>query len=136
MVKRGIKIHHNWKLLLIIILLVIISGILFYFGTKNENNYYILENNKCTKIYIFDNESNNYNKVYTHLEECEKEISVCSVDGDCVPDSCCHSQSCVSLYKKPVCDKVFCSQSCETLLDCNQGSCVCINGRCGIKTNE
>ncbi|MFA5173641.1 MAG: hypothetical protein WC438_00480 [Candidatus Pacearchaeota archaeon] len=136
MIKRGIKIHHNWKLLLIIILLIILSITLFYFGYKNEKGYYLLNNDGCVKIYVSDKELNNYDKVYTNLDDCEKEINTCSVDSDCVPDSCCHAQSCVSLDKKPVCDKVFCSQVCSGPLDCNQGSCECIKGKCGVKTNE
>lgn len=61
--------------------------------------------------------------------EKEKE---CFVDSDCVPDSCCHSKTCVAEINRPNCGKIFCTQECAPgTLDCNQGSCKCIEGKCG-----
>ena len=60
----------------------------------------------------------------------------CKIDADCTPATCCHSESCVSIELKPNCNNILCSQSCETILDCQRGFCACINGKCKIKENE
>jgi len=65
------------------------------------------------------------------IKNIEKE---CSLDSDCVPDSCCHSSSCIQKDKKPQCDGVYCTMECQKqTLDCNQGDCKCLNGKCGVK---
>ena len=56
----------------------------------------------------------------------------CEVDGDCVPASCCHSSSCVPASESPNCSGLFCTSVCEPgTLDCGQGECSCIKGKCG-----
>lgn len=58
----------------------------------------------------------------------------CSSDSDCVPSGCCHSSSCVLLSEKPDCSGIYCTEVCQPeTLDCGQGDCVCLNGKCGVK---
>lgn len=55
----------------------------------------------------------------------------CASDLECVPASCCHAISCVSIKSKPNCIGVFCTAVCEPgTLDCGQGSCNCVNNKC------
>ncbi len=55
----------------------------------------------------------------------------CSVDADCVPASCCHATSCVTKQEAPLCKGVACTMMCQPgSLDCNQGSCACVNNKC------
>jgi hypothetical protein len=61
----------------------------------------------------------------------------CTTDDDCVPSTCCHADSCVPKGEAPSCDDTFCTAVCEPgTLDCNQGSCKCINNKCGAVFNE
>ena len=60
----------------------------------------------------------------------------CEIDSDCVPSSCCHPNSCVSLEKKPNCSDVLCSMECVGPLDCGAGSCGCVKNKCIIIPNE
>ncbi len=56
----------------------------------------------------------------------------CETDADCVPDDCCHPSSCVNVNYKPDCSATLCSAVCQPdTLDCGQGSCLCINNKCG-----
>ena len=56
---------------------------------------------------------------------------VCMSDSDCVPAQCCHAVSCVPKASAPNCSGVFCTQECRpNTLDCGQGRCRCIEGRC------
>jgi len=58
----------------------------------------------------------------------------CSTDGDCVRDSCCHAAGCVALGKALSCKGIMCTQDCVPgTLDCGQGSCKCINNKCGVE---
>jgi len=57
--------------------------------------------------------------------------SECSKDSDCVPASCCHSDSCVPAGEAPNCEGMMCSMECKPeTLDCGQGSCKCIDNKC------
>ncbi|PIN93191.1 hypothetical protein COU54_03945 [Candidatus Pacearchaeota archaeon CG10_big_fil_rev_8_21_14_0_10_31_24] len=61
----------------------------------------------------------------------------CEVDSDCVPNNCCHADSCVSVDNAPECEGVRCTLSCEPgTLDCGQGSCGCVNNRCSASIKE
>ena len=61
----------------------------------------------------------------------------CSVNSDCVPDSCCHAKGCVVKALEPNCTGNYCTQECTAnTLDCNQGRCVCENKRCKAVLNE
>jgi len=67
----------------------------------------------------------------------EKTNVECESGDDCVPSSCCHSDSCVPKSKVPNCDEIFCTAVCEPgTLDCGQGSCRCINKKCEAVFNE
>jgi len=54
----------------------------------------------------------------------------CENDSDCVPATCCHSSSCVSKDKSPNCLGIFCTMSCDSILDCGQGICKCVKNKC------
>ena len=57
--------------------------------------------------------------------------SACTSDSECVPASCCHASSCVSISERPVCDGIRCTQSCEAgTLDCGQARCECVQNVC------
>jgi hypothetical protein len=77
-----------------------------------------------------------FTKNYYSSEETEQisnDSIECKTNTDCVPDSCCHPKGCIAIENKPDCQGVFCTMSCEPdTLDCGQGSCNCINGKCGV----
>lgn len=55
----------------------------------------------------------------------------CIQDSDCVKASCCHASSCTPNDKAPNCSDTFCTLECiPNTLDCNQGSCSCVNNKC------
>jgi len=55
----------------------------------------------------------------------------CKSDTDCTYNCSCHPTSCV--VKTTTCDKI-CDMSCQPgTLDCNQGSCICVNGKCSVR---
>ena len=59
---------------------------------------------------------------------------LCINDAECVPASCCHATSCVSVKNKPDCLCIFCTASCEPgTLDCGQRSCKCIDSKCKVE---
>ena len=65
------------------------------------------------------------------------EVLECSEDIDCVPEACCHASSCTAISNAPKCEGPFCSASCEPdTMDCGQGSCSCIEGKCTAVFNE
>lgn len=60
-----------------------------------------------------------------------EELAECMKNEDCVPASCCHASECVPLIKAPDCKDTFCTTECVPgTLDCGQGRCVCIEGKC------
>jgi len=73
---------------------------------------------------------------YLNNENKEEIVEECQVDSDCIPASCCHAESCVSVNKKPDCEGIFCSAVCSGPLDCGAGSCKCINKKCEVIKNE
>ncbi|MCX6777834.1 MAG: hypothetical protein NT157_03020 [Candidatus Micrarchaeota archaeon] len=54
----------------------------------------------------------------------------CYDDSDCVPATCCHPSECVLKREAPICSGIACTLSCETLLDCGEGRCICLEGAC------
>ncbi len=71
------------------------------------------------------------NKVNKSPEEIKIIDKECITDTDCVPAECCHPDTCVPIEKAPNCNGIFCTQECApSTLDCGQGSCGCIEGRC------
>lgn len=64
------------------------------------------------------------------------EQNVCTVDGDCVADKCCHATGVVNKEFAPDCSDAMCTMSCETVLDCGRGKPVCDGGVCGIEVIE
>jgi putative hemolysin len=58
----------------------------------------------------------------------------CETDIDCVPEQCCHADSCINEKFKPDCEGLMCTLECKPeTLDCGQGNCVCENNRCTAK---
>jgi hypothetical protein len=55
----------------------------------------------------------------------------CKTDLDCVPKQCCHPTSCINKEFKGVCN-LACTASCEGPIDCNVGSCKCLEGSCEV----
>ena len=119
--ERGIKLIHSKKLFFVIIILIILFITLIYFAAKNNSSTVTQEtpynNSKNTSL------GNAITPLYNE----------CNQDSDCVPASCCHSESCVNSQKKPSCDKVFCTQECSSILDCGKGKCLCVNNKCEVE---
>lgn len=100
---------------------------------------YCIENNGTLEIR--ENENGQYGVCIKNGNECEEweyfkgecalDISVCSVNEDCVPDSCCHPTSCITKNNAPDCLGTMCTMECRGgTLDCGQGNCECINNKC------
>jgi hypothetical protein len=108
---KSIRVHHNKKIFwIIVVLFVILLAVIF--SIKQIGN-------KGSKTA--------YNQ--THPAGAE-----CAVDRDCVSSSCCHSSSCVGKNQAPVCNGIMCSQECkENTLDCQQGTCACVDNKCAVK---
>ena len=97
-----IRVTYNKPLLFVIIILIILLGVLVYFIVKNKADNNLVIEKECVN------------------------------DEDCFASACCHAESCVAKDKKPVCDKIFCSQVCSGPLDCGMGHCGCVNGKCSV----
>ena len=51
--------------------------------------------------------------------------------NNCVPAECCHPKTCVDVGEKPICDDIYCTKECSPgTMDCGQGSCQRIEGKC------
>jgi len=67
------------------------------------------------------------------IQENNLDKNSCKVNEDCVAASCCHPTSCVNKENVPSCEGIFCTQECvPNTLDCGQGSCKCISGKCVV----
>jgi len=63
-------------------------------------------------------------------------VSGCSQIKECVPASCCHPTGCVLIEDKPDCKGMICTMECKPgTLDCGQGHCEYINGKCEAVLN-
>jgi hypothetical protein len=98
-----IKPIHNKKLLIVIIVFILILGIILFSISRNNP-----------------------------INPSQPTVIECSVDSDCVPDSCCHAFKCVSIDRKPDCKNKLCTADCESLLDCGMGKCSCIENKCMV----
>jgi len=66
------------------------------------------------------------------LEDHPTDIA-CSSDADCMPNACCHADSCVAAGDAPTCEDTVCTMDCKAkTLDCG-GSCACQDGKCVAK---
>jgi len=74
--------------------------------------------------------------VWFILQNDEIENKECQIDKDCVPSGCCHSESCVPLEEAPNCSGVFCTAVCSGPLDCGEGYCGCVKGKCQVVSNK
>ncbi len=55
----------------------------------------------------------------------------------CIPAGCCHSTKCVLKNESPNCSETLCTMNCVPhTLDCGQGSCKYIKGKCEAILNE
>jgi Na+-transporting NADH:ubiquinone oxidoreductase subunit NqrF len=66
----------------------------------------------------------------------KNKVIECEIDSDCIPDSCCHSQSCANKSYVLNCTGVFCSAVCSGPLDCGAGQCGCVKNKCEVVANE
>lgn len=58
-------------------------------------------------------------------------------EEECVPATCCHPVECVPKNEAPNCSEKFCSMECKPgTLDCGQGYCEYIDGKCEVVMNE
>jgi len=75
--------------------------------------------------------------IYFIVQNSEKG-NECDVDTDCVPNGCCHPDSCVSVEMGLDCRaiSIFCDASCSGPLDCGAGSCSCNKGICEVVSND
>ena len=70
------------------------------------------------------------------LEDKNQLGAECNVDNDCVAASCCHASSCVSAINAPNCTGISCTMSCESILDCGNAECKCLQGKCSVVENN
>jgi len=112
----------------------------------NPASVYCIENNGTLEIR--ESELGQYGVCIKDGMECDEwkyfngecnlatTAQVCSVNEDCVKDSCCHANSCTTKDNAPDCSGMMCTMSCEpNTLDCGQGSCECINSKCEAVLN-
>lgn len=93
------------------LIVIIIIGALFFLVASNDKN--------------------------ESFNEPVKDENSCVYDSDCIKDSCCHASGCAAAENAPECLGIVCSQECAPgTLDCGQGSCKCINNKCGVSLNE
>lgn len=150
-----------WIILLTILLLVVI-GFIIYLNVQEKNkpiqNSSQIANPASTycighdgKLELINNESGSYGMcTLANGEICEEwayfrgecgpknnsSLDSCSSDLDCVPSSCCHPDSCVNKNQAPNCSGIACTMMCAVnTLDCGQGSCSCIGGKCQAVLN-
>lgn len=119
--KNSIITHNKPLFYLIIILLVLFVLLITFFSNKET----------LSKSFIF--------KYIKGSDGSGDKVGVasCVTDADCVPSTCCHPSSCVSISEKPDCGNIFCTQECAPgTLDCNQGYCGCVEGKCKAVFNE
>lgn len=158
-VKRWKIVSHNKKVFYaIIVIVIILLGIMLYLifnpkvdtnNTDNQTNNLRIAN--PASVYCEQNSGNLVIKTASdgsqsgicskNDKECDEwayfrgECSLadeCSVDSDCVPAACCHASSCINQKYKTVCN-LLCTQECKpNTLDCGQGSCKCVEGKCGV----
>jgi len=81
-------------------------------------------------VYLID-----YFKNKKNIENNKNNIDFCLDDKECVPENCCHSDSCVNVLYKPNCREIMCTQECSSILDCGYGRCACINNKCKAVKN-
>ncbi len=57
----------------------------------------------------------------------------CTSDSDCIPEQCCHPDSCVNKKFEQDCSGTACTAECRKgTMDCGCGKCACIDGRCMV----
>jgi hypothetical protein len=59
-----------------------------------------------------------------------KNVRECVNDADCVPAACCHPSECIAREKAPSCEGIMCTMACQSILDCGNGYCGCVQGKC------
>ena len=100
------KLHGNNRLLIGIIILVVVLGGIIWYGNSMDKDDI---GNECVR------------------------------DSDCVPVPGCHPDSCVLVteYDDSLDKDIFCTAECRPgTLDCGQGSCLCIDGKCRAEIND
>jgi len=73
----------------------------------------------------------------TIFTEEKEQVIGCVSNDDCVAAICCHPKECVLKSQIPDCSNIMCTQECLAgTMDCGQGSCVCIEGKCQVKWQQ
>ena len=57
----------------------------------------------------------------------------CVSDNECVPSDCCHPTYCINNRYAPNCTDSNCTQTCDSVLDCNGGECICYEEECMVR---
>ena len=150
-----------WIILLSILLLFVI-GFIIYLNVQEKNkplqnssqianpaSTYCISHNG--KLELINNDSGSYGLcTLSNGQKCEEwayfrgecgsqdnsSLSFCSTDSGCVPSTRCHPNSCVNKNSAPNCSGMMCTMMCAVdTLDCGQGSCGCIGGKCQVVLN-
>jgi len=67
--------------------------------------------------------------------ECMAKLSInyCRWDSDCVPEQCCHPNSCINKEFEQDCSGTACTEECrQGTMDCGCGTSVCIEHKCMV----
>lgn len=114
-----VRVTHNKKLLyaILVLFVILICLIVFILVLKNKQ-----------ELERMNNSSSNQNFTEDIVEI--NESLICEIDADCVPASCCHSDSCINKNYVPNCEDIACSLECRPgTLDCG-GKCSCSDNKC------
>jgi len=135
--ENEVKISNNKKLLnLIIVFSVLLVGFVIYANIKNnivDSKNDVIGRDKINdrNSNIIDNIDEDNNGDEYNSGNLDEDGIECISDSDCVPAICCHASSCVPVKNAQDCSEMFCTMECvEDTLDCGQGSCLCVNGKC------
>jgi len=104
-----IQVKHNRVLFWIILILIALFIILIIYMMSNWEEWEKEKNKEGTEIGARE----------------------CSIDSDCIKETCCHASTCTSIENAPECGELFCTAECAPgTLDCGGGECKCVNGNC------
>jgi len=125
-IKKGSKfrVEHNKKLFYVIIVLIVLFILWIFYVVNNWDSGNVDKRNVGDQ----DVEGVGGEVGYEDVDGGELE---CSLDSDCVAETCCHASSCVAVSEAPDCSNIMCTMECAPgTMDCGQGYCGCVNGKC------
>lgn len=122
--KRSVRVNYKKIVMWTLLILILVIGSIFLTQKEGVLKEKVVEESK-------ENVENVKGITETEgTNEKGNEIK-CQGDGDCIPAECCHADSCVAKVNGPICEGMFCTLSCETVLDC-EGRCGCVQGQCAV----